>query len=151
LGGALFNVAFSLKFNDQDAYRSIGERWVEYHQRYRDRREVEKTRKQSQTEKVLSHRFSVDHLEEAWLALLAGDVGSEPRSVWRAARSRKSAHDIVKSSLVALDRTMFWLMVFRLHSLVTEEVVMEEHLYCQNVIRDRLKGQLAELVNALDG
>lgn len=122
------------------AEQRIGERWRPYYATYRDKREAEKQEKKQRAEEVQSHRFDRKEIDDAWQKLLAGDVSRDLKAIWlHAEPPRKPAHQIATRANVSMRDFVFWMVVLRDHALLREEVVMDEHLYCNQ--RSWLEGR----------
>lgn len=118
----------------------LAERWQPYYATYRAKREADKQDKQKRVEEIQSHRFDRKDIDEAWRKLLAGDVSRDVQAIWlHAEPPRKPGHDIASRAKVSVGDFVFWMVVLRDHGFMREEVVMDEHLYCNQ--RSWLEGR----------
>jgi len=108
----------------------LTERWKPFHQEYRRRCEEKKADLGRRADELTAHRFSRDDIEAAWGRLLSGDVPDDTRRIWKAAASpRKSGHSIAEAAGVTIRDFVFWMVVFRDHGWMIEQIVIDEHLY----------------------
>ena len=109
----------------------LSDRWKSYYAAHCVKRENEQRDKKHRAAEVQSHRFNRELVDEAWIKLLEGDVDREVKSIWRhSVPPRKSAHEIASQANVSIKDFVFWMVVLRDHGLMSEEIVLDEHLYC---------------------
>lgn len=134
----------------------LQERWRPYYEKYRLNQDAIKRDKESRANEIQSHRFDQDLLNEAWNKLIIGEVSGEVCAIWRCSGApRKTGHQIATAAGVTLRDFVFWMVVFRTHGWMTEEVVMDEHLYCNQqrflIGRENLNESMTKLLETLAG
>jgi len=108
----------------------LPERWRPFYEENKRRREAKKADLKSRAAEIQEHRFQREEINDAWKGLLSGDVPDEARRIWKASGSpRKSGHAIASAAGVSLKDFVFWMIVFRQHGWISEDVVVDEHLY----------------------
>jgi hypothetical protein len=130
--GAL-HFALSLKYEGKPYVRPedrLPERWKPFYEENRRRREAKKADLKQRADEIQEHRFQREEIDDAWKRLLSGDVPDEARRIWKASGSpRKSGHAISSAAGVSLKDSAFWMIVFRQHGWMSENIVVDEHLY----------------------
>ena len=108
----------------------LSERWQTYYAVYRAKYDADIEDKKRRASEVQSHRFDRKEIDEAWQRLLAGEVSRDVQAIWLHAEQRRPAHQIASRAKVTIRDFVFWMVVLRDHGFMREEVVMDEHLYC---------------------
>ncbi len=130
--GAL-HFALSLDYEGKPYVRPedrLPERWKPFYEENRRRREAKKADLKQRANEIQEHRFQREEIDVAWKRLLSGDVPDEARRIWKASGSpRKGGHAIASAAGVSLKEFIFWMIVFRDHGWMSEDVVIDEHLY----------------------
>jgi hypothetical protein len=134
----------------------LAERWQPYYATYHSKREADKQDKEQRAKEIQSYRFERKEIDTAWNRLMDGDVSRDLQAMWlHSGPPRKPAHQIASRAKMSMRDFVFWMVVLREQGFMSEEVVLDEHLYCNQRSwlegRDNLDKGRKDLLDRLAG
>lgn len=109
----------------------LDEPWKSLSEEFWTKFRNEKAEKENFAKKIASYKFSRDEIYRGWETLNSGEIPKSADQIWAISWPRKSAKEIIDATNVSMEEFVFWACVFREYLGYTEQVVMDEHMYCR--------------------
>ena len=129
--------------------------WLNFYKQYRQEEAAKNVIKKKKHDEVASHKFTREQIENGWTMICEGNLPEEVKRIWRnSGPPRSSAHVIAEKAGVSIRDFVFWMVVFRQNGMMSEQMLYDEHLYCNEeswlLDREKLPDNLKSILKNLN-